>query len=129
MPPPRGVAHRATCLAPRLDAVAAECAKDSIGPEEKDDKDDDEGDDCVQEGAVADRDAAVRVEVDRELREIDPAERERLSRRAIEHAAQFGWERTTDRLLDVYLQACRERTPSPIGEAAALYGVPAAVVP
>jgi D-inositol-3-phosphate glycosyltransferase len=60
---------------------------------------------------------------------LDPAERERLSRRAIEHAAQFGWERTTDRLLEVYLQACRERTPSPIGEAAALYGVPAAVVP
>jgi len=60
---------------------------------------------------------------------LDPAERDRLSRRAVAHAAQFGWERTTDRLLDVYLQAFRERTLSPIGESAALYGVPAAVVP
>ena len=45
------------------------------------------------------------------------------------YAGQFGWERTTDRLLDVYHQACRERTPSPIGDAAALHGIPAAVVP
>jgi D-inositol-3-phosphate glycosyltransferase len=60
---------------------------------------------------------------------LDRAERERLSRRALEHAAQFGWERTTDRLLEVYREACRARTPSPIGDSEALHGVPAAVVP
>jgi D-inositol-3-phosphate glycosyltransferase len=60
---------------------------------------------------------------------VDRAERERLSRRALEHAAQFGWERTTDRLLEVYQEACRARTPSPIGDSEALHGVPAAVVP
>ncbi len=60
---------------------------------------------------------------------LDPGRRSELGARALHHAAQFGWERTADRLLDVYHQACRERTPSPIGEATVLAGVPAAVVP
>jgi D-inositol-3-phosphate glycosyltransferase len=60
---------------------------------------------------------------------LDPGRLAELSERAVHHAGQFGWARTTDRLLDVYHQACRERTPSPIGEAAALHGIPAAVVP
>jgi D-inositol-3-phosphate glycosyltransferase len=60
---------------------------------------------------------------------LDPARREELSARALRHAAQFGWDRTTERLLEVYADACRERTPSPIGESAALRGIPSAVVP
>lgn len=60
---------------------------------------------------------------------LDPAHREVLSRKAIDHAALFGWDRTTDRLLEVYYEACRARTSSPIGEAPLLAGVPSAVVP
>jgi D-inositol-3-phosphate glycosyltransferase len=60
---------------------------------------------------------------------LDPARREELSARALRHAAQFGWDRTTERLLEVYADACRQRTPSPIGESAALRGIPSAVVP
>ena len=59
----------------------------------------------------------------------DSGRREELSRRAVAHAAQFGWDRTTDRLLEVYLEACRARTLSPIGESATLHGIPSAVVP
>ncbi|SES22230.1 D-inositol-3-phosphate glycosyltransferase [Pedococcus cremeus] len=60
---------------------------------------------------------------------LDPGRRDELARRAVRHAGQFGWERTADRLLEVYRQACVQRTSSPIGEAALLTGVPAAVVP
>jgi D-inositol-3-phosphate glycosyltransferase len=60
---------------------------------------------------------------------LDQARREELSRRAVEHAAQFGWDRTTEQLLEVYLEACRARTLSPIGESATLDGIPSAVVP
>lgn len=60
---------------------------------------------------------------------IDKGLRAQLAERAVRHAGQFGWERTTDRLLEVYRAACRQRTPSPIGEATVLTGVPAAVVP
>jgi D-inositol-3-phosphate glycosyltransferase len=62
---------------------------------------------------------------------VDPQRREALSRKAIEHAALFGWDRTTERLYEVYVEACRSRVltkdaPSPNGS---LAGIPAAVVP
>jgi D-inositol-3-phosphate glycosyltransferase len=62
---------------------------------------------------------------------LDPERRELLSRKAIAHAALFGWDRTTERLYEVYVEACRARTrglaqPSPNGS---LAGVPSAVVP
>ncbi len=55
-----------------------------------------------------------------------------MSRKAVEHAALFGWDRTTERLYEVYVEACRARVhfkdgPSPNGSLAA--GVPAAVTP
>jgi D-inositol-3-phosphate glycosyltransferase len=48
----------------------------------------------------------------------DPERREKLSRMAVEHAALFGWDRTTERLYEVYVEACRSRhrskdAPSP----------------
>jgi len=65
-----------------------------------------------------------------------------LSRRAVEHAAQFSWEHTTDRLLEVYTESMIPRTVSPTGNGAlsidtasskddlrGLIGVPAAVIP
>jgi D-inositol-3-phosphate glycosyltransferase len=63
---------------------------------------------------------------------LDPEQREKLSRRAVEHAALFGWDRTTERLYEVYVEACRARAhskdaPSPNGSLAA--GVPASVTP
>jgi D-inositol-3-phosphate glycosyltransferase len=64
---------------------------------------------------------------------LDPERREALSRKAIQHAALFGWDRTTERLFEVYVEACRARadlnaatTPSPNGS---LVGIPAAVTP
>jgi D-inositol-3-phosphate glycosyltransferase len=62
---------------------------------------------------------------------LNPGQREMLSRKAIQHAALFGWDRTTERLYEVYVEACRarERTvdaPAPNGS---LAGVPSAVVP
>jgi D-inositol-3-phosphate glycosyltransferase len=62
---------------------------------------------------------------------LDPGQREALSRKAIEHAALFGWDRTAERLYEVYVEACRARAyskdaPSPNGS---LAGIPAAVVP
>jgi D-inositol-3-phosphate glycosyltransferase len=62
---------------------------------------------------------------------LKPELRDSLSGRAVQHAALFGWQRTTDRLFEVYVEACRARTrdtdlPSPT---AALAGVPPAVVP
>jgi D-inositol-3-phosphate glycosyltransferase len=59
----------------------------------------------------------------------DPVRREMLSRKAVRHASQFSWERTTDRLLEVYLESMLARTASPIDEARGLVGVPAAVSP
>jgi D-inositol-3-phosphate glycosyltransferase len=72
----------------------------------------------------------------------DPRRREVLSRKAVEHASQFGWERTTDRLLEVYAESMIAKatsaaspmdgstsTASPIDEARGLTGVPAAVIP
>jgi D-inositol-3-phosphate glycosyltransferase len=62
---------------------------------------------------------------------LDPERREVLSHRAVAHAALFGWDRTTERLYEVYVEACRARahggdSPSPNGS---LAGVPSAVVP
>jgi D-inositol-3-phosphate glycosyltransferase len=59
----------------------------------------------------------------------DPRRRELLSRKAVEHASQFSWERTTDRLLEVYTESMIARTVSPIDDARELTGVPAAVIP
>jgi D-inositol-3-phosphate glycosyltransferase len=71
----------------------------------------------------------------------DPRRRELLSRKAVENASQFSWERTTDRLLEVYTESMSARSePSPdsvpsgdevapIDDAADLIGVPAAVIP
>jgi D-inositol-3-phosphate glycosyltransferase len=61
----------------------------------------------------------------------DPERRRSLSRKAVDHAALFGWDRTAERLYEVYVEAKRARarsqeTPQPQG---ALEGVPAAVVP
>jgi D-inositol-3-phosphate glycosyltransferase len=62
---------------------------------------------------------------------LNPDQREMLSRKAVQHAALFGWDRTTERLYEVYVEACRARArgsepPTPQG---VLDGVPPAVVP
>ena len=62
----------------------------------------------------------------------DPGRRDLLSRKAVEHAAQFSWERTTDRLLEVYTESMTAQATaavSPIEVATALTGVPTAVSP
>ncbi|HET8594158.1 MAG TPA: D-inositol-3-phosphate glycosyltransferase [Intrasporangium sp.] len=59
----------------------------------------------------------------------DPGRRENLSHKAVRHAAGFGWDATTDRLLEVYRRAVDDHTRSPIGEAEGLAGVPTAVIP
>ena len=58
-----------------------------------------------------------------------PERRAVLSRKAVEHASQFSWDRTTDRLLEVYTESMTARTASPIDDAGGLIGVPAAVIP
>jgi len=57
----------------------------------------------------------------------DPDRRMLLSREAVQHASQFSWEATTDRLLEVYTEATAARTPPPIEEARRLTIVPTAV--
>ena len=62
---------------------------------------------------------------------MDRERREALSHKAVEHAAMFGWDRTAERLYEVYIEAMRARErgldgPSPNG---AVAGVPSAVVP
>jgi D-inositol-3-phosphate glycosyltransferase len=63
----------------------------------------------------------------------DDGRRLELGAAAVQHAAQFGWAATTDRLLEVYRQAIRERATgsaeSPIDEGQVLVGVPTAVIP
>ncbi len=59
----------------------------------------------------------------------DDERRAALGRKAIDHASQFGWGKTTDRLLAVYRQAIHDRTHSPIAEGEGLVGVPRAVIP
>ncbi|HZX99215.1 MAG TPA: D-inositol-3-phosphate glycosyltransferase [Dermatophilaceae bacterium] len=67
-----------------------------------------------------------------------PRRRDLLSRKAVEHAAQFSWERTTDQLLDVYTESMIAQASLPIAgssatsspvDAGGLVGVPAAVIP
>lgn len=45
----------------------------------------------------------------------DPARRARLSAGAVSHASQFGWDRTVDRLLEVYGQAGRSASLTALG--------------
>ncbi|MEP7035925.1 MAG: glycosyltransferase, partial [Actinomycetota bacterium] len=59
----------------------------------------------------------------------NPDRRADLSRLGVEHASAFSWERTTDRLLEVYAESMLARTGSPIEDASDLVGVPAAVIP
>ena len=61
----------------------------------------------------------------------DPQRRESLSRKAVEHAALFGWDRTTERLYEVYVEACRARAGFKEAPAlqGSLVGVPTAVTP
>jgi D-inositol-3-phosphate glycosyltransferase len=37
-----------------------------------------------------------------------------LSRKAVEHASQFSWEATTDRLIEVYAEAAASRNAPPV---------------
>ncbi|GAB3077047.1 D-inositol-3-phosphate glycosyltransferase [Pedococcus soli] len=62
---------------------------------------------------------------------MDPTRREALSHKAVEHAALFGWDRTADRLYEVYIEAmrARERVSDPPSPNGALVGVPPAVTP
>jgi len=59
----------------------------------------------------------------------NPGYRAELSRQGVAHASAFSWERTTDRLLEVYTESVLARTASPIEDALGLIGVPAAVIP
>ena len=59
----------------------------------------------------------------------NPDRRGDLSRLGVEHASAFSWERTTDRLLEVYTESMLARTASPIEDALGLVGTPAAVIP
>jgi len=59
----------------------------------------------------------------------NPGRRAELSALGIKHASWFSWERTTDRLLEVYAESMLARTSSPIEDAQALVSVPAAVIP
>jgi D-inositol-3-phosphate glycosyltransferase len=57
----------------------------------------------------------------------DTDRRMQLSRKAVEHASQFSWEATTDRLLEVYTEATVARTAPPIEKARRLRIVRTAV--
>lgn len=59
----------------------------------------------------------------------DDEARKAMGDKAVRHAAGFGWDATTDRLLEVYRQAIGERTRTPIDEAASLREGPAALMP
>ncbi|MDF8265547.1 D-inositol-3-phosphate glycosyltransferase [Luteipulveratus flavus] len=59
----------------------------------------------------------------------DTERRSALAERAVAHAAGFGWERTTERLLTLYRAACDgEAAPAP-DPASGLAGIPTAVIP
>ncbi|MFC8504590.1 D-inositol-3-phosphate glycosyltransferase [Pedococcus sp. NPDC057267] len=47
---------------------------------------------------------------------LDPDRRSSLSRKAVEHAALFGWDRTTERLYEVYVEASRARRAGLTGQ-------------
>lgn len=59
----------------------------------------------------------------------DPDRRADLSRLGVEHASAFSWERTTDRLLEVYSESTFAQSASPVEDAQRLVGAPAAVIP
>jgi len=65
----------------------------------------------------------------------DPARRDLLSRKAVEHASRFSWERTTDQLLEVYTESVIVRAIPPTVDlglpmgTGGLFGVPEAVIP
>jgi D-inositol-3-phosphate glycosyltransferase len=60
---------------------------------------------------------------------VDPARRSDLGRRAAAHAQEFGWGATTDRLLGVYAEARRARTPTPMDPFSDVVQAPAALIP
>ena len=60
---------------------------------------------------------------------LDPDLRAALGARASRHASQFGWNRTAERLIEVYSEACLAREGAPIAHASTLRGVPSAVIP
>jgi len=57
----------------------------------------------------------------------DHERRELLSRKAVEHASQFSWEATTDRLIEVYVEATIARNAPPVEKPRRLTIVPTAV--
>lgn len=60
----------------------------------------------------------------------DDALRRQLAANGIEHARGFGWDATSDRLLDVYRHACRSRTDDLSGlQVPSFAGLPAAPIP
>ncbi|HET7277499.1 MAG TPA: D-inositol-3-phosphate glycosyltransferase [Dermatophilaceae bacterium] len=60
---------------------------------------------------------------------LAPDRRAALGARAARHASQFGWNRTAERLIEVYSEACLAREGAPIAQASTLRGVPSAVIP
>lgn len=73
-------------------------------------------------------------DVDRWALEIDEllsdtARAHEMRERAAERAGEFGWDRTVDRLLDVYAAATALPRQSSIHDADALVGIPSAVIP
>jgi D-inositol-3-phosphate glycosyltransferase len=60
---------------------------------------------------------------------LDAGRHSGLARRAVEHASGFGWERTADRLAEVYVDAMSAVRGSSIHDAATPSGSPRAVVP
>jgi D-inositol-3-phosphate glycosyltransferase len=60
---------------------------------------------------------------------IDDDRRHDLGRRATAHAQGFGWSATTDHLLEVYAEARRVRTPTPMDPLAAMVQAPPALIP
>jgi D-inositol-3-phosphate glycosyltransferase len=52
-----------------------------------------------------------------------------LGRRASVHAQAFGWGATTDHLLEVYAEARRVRSPTPLDPLAAVVQAPPALIP
>jgi D-inositol-3-phosphate glycosyltransferase len=57
----------------------------------------------------------------------DPERRDALGRRAAAHAQRFGWGSTTDHLLEVYAEARRVRTTTPLDPLAAVMAPPALI--
>ena len=60
---------------------------------------------------------------------VDPERRRDLGRRAAAHAQEFGWGATTDHLLEVYAEARRVRTPTPLDPFDEVVQAPAALIP